>query len=117
MPRYDNIFLDDAPTSLTYTSPQAGGKHLHIPQRNDIAAHSGRLLAELNNALQAFNQFAPQQAPIFVGRSGTFVEFSGAENYDLVTKSLEDARQGISVMNVRKIPVNIDAHVNGQETV
>jgi hypothetical protein len=53
--------------------------------RNNIIAHSNKFSAELNTALQAFSQFAPQQTPIVAGETGIFVEFVGADGYDLVT--------------------------------
>jgi hypothetical protein len=62
--------------------------------RNNIIAHSNKFHAELNTALQVFSQFAPPQTPIVAAETGIFVEFVGADGYDLVTKSLEDARQG-----------------------
>ena len=101
MPKYGNIFLADTGESFDFTSNSRGGRPLNIPQRNNRQAHSDRLLAQFHDAQNQFNSYTPQQVAAISYNTGTYVEFSGAENCELLTKSLEDSRQGIKLLNVR----------------
>ena len=103
MPRYDNIFLNDTADTYNFSSaPKLGGKP-KIPQRSNRQAHSNALISQLREAQNYFKEYTPQQVAAISYNTGTYVEFSGAENCDLLTKSLEDSRQGIKLLNVRDV--------------
>lgn len=101
--RHDNIFLTDTTVTYNYSSSPSYGGKAKIPQRIDRNLHSEKLIEQLLNAQKAFEGYSPQQVAVKKYNTGTYVEFSGAENCDLITKSLEDARQGIRLLNIRDI--------------
>jgi len=103
MPRYDNIFLTDTGTTYNYSPVKGGGGKIRIPQRPNRQAHSDSLLTQFNAALTQFKNYTPEQVAAISYNMGTYVEFSGAEKCDLVTKSLESSKQGIRLLNVRDV--------------
>jgi subtilisin family serine protease len=105
MSRYDNIVLTDTGESLNFSSTPKIGGGLRLPIRNNIQAHSDLLNRQFQEAQNKFNTFTPQQISAVTYNTGTYVEFVGAENCDLLTKSLEDARQGIRLLNVRTVVI------------
>lgn len=102
MARYDNIFLTDTATAYKFTSLSQRGSYTlpHIADRN---AHSQKLIAQFNEARTQFVSYTPQQVAAMSYNNGTYVEFSGAVNCDLITKGLEDQRQGIRLLNIRDV--------------
>ena len=104
MPRYDNIFLTDTGTTYNFTTPSSGGGGgANFPRRSNRQAHSDGLLAQFNEALIQFQNYTPEHVAAISYNTGTYVEFSGAEQCDLVTKSLEDSRQGITLQSIRDV--------------
>ena len=61
------------------------------------------MVAQFREAQNHFNSYTPEQVAAISYNTGTYVEFVGAENCDLVTKSLEVNRQGIKLLNVRDV--------------
>ena len=103
MDRHDNVFLSDTTETYDFSStPKPGGK-LQIPFRTNRQSHSDKLVAQFREAQNHFNSYTPEQVAAISYNTGTYVEFVGAENCDLVTKSLEDNRQGIKLLNVRDV--------------
>lgn len=100
MARYDNIFLTDTSTAYQFTSISRLSS-LNLPQISDRNEHSRKLISQFHEALSQFERYTPQQVAAMSYNTGTYVEFSGAANCDLITKSLEDQRQGIRLLNVR----------------
>ncbi len=75
-----------------------GTKKLMARDRNN---HGKRLLHHLDELWKS----DAQQRAMFAAikeRQGTYIEFRGAENCDLVYKSLENASQGIRLLNMRE---------------
>lgn len=103
MPRYDNVFLTDTAETYNFSSTPKQGGALRIPSRENRQAHSDRLIAQFRDAQNHFNTYTPEQVAAISYNTGTYVEFIGAENCDLITKSLENSRQGIKLLNVRDI--------------
>jgi len=114
MPRYDNVYLTDTGVAYNFTSAPKPGGAMNFPQRPNRQAHSDKLLAQLNEAKTQFQNYTPEQVAAISYNTGVYVEFSGAEQCDLVTKSLEDNRQGIRLLNVRDIVTQSD---DGSEIV
>ena len=115
MPRYDNIFLADVTQTNTFVSPlSGGGGEPKIPHRDNRQAHSNTLLSQFREAQRQFNEYSPEQVAAIQYRTGTYVEFAGAAGRELITKSLEDNRQGIRVMNVRDVLIQNE---NGEKAV
>lgn len=102
MPRYNNVFLSDTSTTYKFTlTPKMGT--VHLPQIENRQAHSDKLISQYREAQEQFNRYTPQQVAAITYSTGTYIEFSGASNCDLITKSLEDQRQGIRLLNVRDV--------------
>ena len=88
-----NIILKDTCSSSSYTAPRGGSSKSSI--QRDRVAHAKKLEKEFLNAVR-------QSLSRSVDVSGAYLEFTGSEGQELVTKSLEDMRQGIRLLNVRK---------------
>lgn len=123
MSPHDNIFLTDVSETYSFSSAPSRGSSLNIPQRHNRRAHSDLLLAQYQEARERFNSYTPEQVAAISYNTGTYVEFSGADNCDLITKSLENIQQGIKLLNIRDevIPGNIqdgsDAKIVTKATV
>lgn len=103
MSRYDNIFLSDTIETYGFTSTATRGRELKIPNRPDRQSHSDSLIAQFNQAKTNFDNYTPEQVAAISYNQGKYYEFSGAANCELLTKSLEDVRQGIKLLNVRDV--------------
>lgn len=114
MPRYDNIFLTDTGTTYDFTSAPKPSGAMNIPVRSNRQGHSNTLLAQFQAAQEHFQNYTPEQVAAISYNTGTYVEFSGAGQCDLVTKSLEDSRQGIKLLNVRDVVAQAE---DGSETI
>lgn len=108
MDRHNNIFLSDTATTYNFSSIHQGGGGLHIPIRINRRAHSDKLIEQFHEAQNLFNSYTPEQVAAISYNTGTYVEFAGAENCDLLTKSLEDVKQGIKLLNVRDMVTESD---------
>ena len=108
MDRHDNVFLSDTAETYDFSSTPKPGGELQIPFRTNRQSHSDKLVAQFREAQNHFNSYTPEQVAAISYNTGTYVEFVGAENCDLVTKSLEDNRQGIKLLNVRDVVSEYD---------
>lgn len=100
----DHILLPDTIASTeTYTSVSSGGGGIDLPKR-DRQSHA-QYLASKFDAIWAnvADEKDDRQAHALIVNSGTYLEFSGASNYDLISKSLEDIGQGVRLLNVRTV--------------
>ena len=112
MARYDNVFLSDTENVYSFSStPKPGGKPI-IPTRANRQLHSDTLISQFQEAQSQFRNYTPEQVAAISYNTGTYVEFVGAENCDLLTKSLEDGRQGIKLLNVRDVVSSLDEEQN-----
>ena len=92
-----NLVLKGTCHPEPYTAPQDGrGKS---PIRRDRGAHSAKLAQQLSNA---FSEDSERSAHAVADRNGTYLEFRGPRDGDLVTKSLENIQQGVRLLNVRQ---------------
>lgn len=116
MARHNNIFLSDTAEIYDFSStPKQGGK-IQIPFRENRQSHSNKLVVQFREAQNHFNSYTPEQVAAISYNKGTYVEFLGAENCDLLTKSLEDIRQGIKLLNVRDVVTGYDDNNNPKIT-
>ncbi|HMU34605.1 MAG TPA: S8 family peptidase [Pyrinomonadaceae bacterium] len=101
MPKYKHILLADNKVSERFTPPSGRGEaRLSV---RDRALHSQRLL-------QKFEQIWAEKERVnetrtaegLATREGTYLEFISAAGYDLITKSLEDRRSGIRLLNIKQ---------------
>lgn len=98
-----HIFLHDAQETTEFTTPRGGGAQ-STPER-DRQSHSVKLQKKWAAIwAKAREQEESRTAVSLPTKDGIYVEFEGAPGYDLVTKSLEDRRSGIRLLNVYTVP-------------
>ena len=98
--QYPLLFLNNLVEAVEYKT-RGFGSQLTLPER-DRQQHGERLLATFQNVWR--NAEADKQRRIAVSlpvKQGTYLEFKGHIGCDLVTKSLEDSRAGIKLLNIR----------------
>lgn len=103
MDRYNNIFLSDITDKYNFSSISKMGPEFKIPNRPNVMSHSEKLLNEFHKAQKEFNAFLPEKTLAKSFNDGLYVEFSGADNCELIAGSLENERQGIKLLNVRNV--------------
>lgn len=105
MASYKHIFITENVNSEKFKTPQRGRGESNIPARNRVA-HSQKLLNQFDAIWQAKAQLQQQRgAEQIATREGTYISFTSAADHDLITKSLEDLRKGIRLLNIKEIPV------------
>lgn len=104
MAPYKHIFLTGNVSSEKYKAPSAIGGKLLIPTR-DRANQSQKLLDQLDTIWQQKEQLQLQRdAEQVATKEGTYISFTSAADHDLITKSLEDLRKGVRLLNIKEIP-------------
>lgn len=93
-----NIVLKNTITAHKYTSTGSIGRS-NYPAR-DKDHHATNIKKLLNESLK--KDIEQGQVAAIRYKSGVYLEFSGAPNYDLEIKSLENRTHGISLLNVHK---------------
>lgn len=94
-----NIFLEEKGESLTYIPINGGGGEPNYPPRASRKAHASYLQKQLKNAWNNAQDETKNVVATSI-RDGVYLQIEGKEGYDLVTKSLEDARQHVRLLNV-----------------
>lgn len=95
--RFRHIVLPFGPESLDYAA-KPGRSTERIPHR-DRQRHSRYLRERLARAWQDAED---ERAVIHVERHGVYLEFRSDPDADLLTKSLDNVRSGVRLLNVRK---------------
>jgi len=100
----DHIILpDNLSVTETYTSIGQGGGKTTLPLR-DRQTHAQYLATKFDEIWTAVGaEKQGREALSLPTSSGTYLEFSSANNFDLVSKSLEDRTQGVRLLNIRTI--------------
>ncbi len=96
--QHPHIKITAIPEIKDFTSTSSGGSALNIPERNRTE-HSEILRTQLRTALENIQEDLDRYNPSGT-REGIYLEFRGDEGKDLVTKSLEDIRANIRLLNV-----------------
>lgn len=105
MASYKHIFISGNVRSEKYRAPSAIGAKPRIPVR-DRATQSQKLLNQFDEIWQQKEQLQQKRsAEQIVTREGTYIQFTSASNQDLITKSLEDLKKGIRLLNVKEISI------------
>ncbi|WP_143888528.1 S8 family serine peptidase, partial [Phocaeicola vulgatus] len=107
MERYEHIITpEQIKEAIVFSPRKAGGGKSNIPVRNrtEHAAHLQQLfeMARVDNERIQGEMLAVS----LPARTGTYLEFAGAPANDLMTKSLEDQKAGIRLLNIRNTPIN-----------
>ncbi|MCC7026560.1 MAG: S8 family peptidase [Saprospiraceae bacterium] len=104
-----HIFIsENVKSSEKYRAQSKQGAAPRIPIRNR-AAQSQKLLQEFETIWQQKELLQQQrEAEHIATREGTYIQFTSAANHDLITKSMEDLRKGIRLLNIKEISVGED---------
>lgn len=93
-----NIFLTETAITMPYGSTSMGGSS-KFPGRN-VSFHASFIQKKLDECYnKSINQ---KQVAAIKYKDGKCLEFTGATDFDLAFKSLENRCQGIRLLNVRK---------------
>lgn len=104
---YKHIFISGNVKPEKYKASSKPGKQPRIPQR-DRAAHSAKLLQQFDAIWNQKKQLEQtRSAEKIATREGTYLSFTSSADHDLITKSLENIKKGIRLLNVKE--ENIDA--------
>ncbi|WP_026474106.1 hypothetical protein [Alkaliflexus imshenetskii] len=102
---YKHIFIKGNVNREKYKAPSSMGGQPRIPVR-DRESQSQKLLRQFDAIWQTKAQLQQQrEAEQIATREGTYISFTSAADHDLITKSLEDLRKGIRLLNIKEIPV------------
>jgi len=98
---YSLLFLSELVESIPYKT-DGRGPTLDIPDR-DRSSHGDNLVRKFRQIWQEAEEINNNRLAVSQKvKDGTYIEFKGAIGSDLVTKSLEDLRQKIRILNVRE---------------
>lgn len=105
MASYKHIFISGNVNSEKYRAPSAMGAKPRIPIR-DRATQSQKLLNQFDAIWQQKAELQQERGAEQIStREGTYISFTSAADHDLITKSLEDLRKGIRLLNIKEIPI------------
>lgn len=103
---YKHIFISGNVKPEKYKASPKQGKQPRIPPR-DRAAHSAKLLQQFDaiwNQKKELEQ--ARTAEKITTREGTYLSFTSSSDHDLITKSLENIKKGIRLLNVKEEKVD-----------
>lgn len=105
---FRHIFLHDSYSDrLSYTRPQGGGDGQDVPRRSDVQRHGRWLRERLDIAWEAAGrELEGRRLVSLPTRDGTYLEFLSDPGVPLISKSLEDLRQGVRLLNVTEREVD-----------
>jgi len=113
---YKHIFITGNVKAEKYKASPKQGKQPLIPDR-DRAIHSTRLLKQFDDIWKENEKFQQTRSTAKIAtRTGTYLSFTSAANHDLITKSLENIRKGIRLLNVKEEQID-DEHKRVKATV
>lgn len=105
MASYKHIFIENVRSSEKYRAPSSMGAQARIPVRNRVS-QSQKLLQQFDEIWRQKDQIEQQrEAEQVATRDGTYISFTSAAGHDLITKSLEDLKQGIRLLNIKEVPL------------
>lgn len=93
-----NIFLENTDHSILFSGKKGRGGSKY-PQRENHQLHAQYIRSKL---LECYKESeAQKQVAAIQYKKGIYLEFLGAANYDLASKSLENISQGIRLLNIQ----------------
>jgi hypothetical protein len=99
---YKHIFITGNVKPEKYKQSPKQGKAPLIPQR-DRAAHSQKLLNKFEEIWKEKERLQQTRtAEKIATREGTYLSFTSAADHDLITKSLENFKKGIRLLNIKE---------------
>jgi hypothetical protein len=105
---YKHIFITGNVKAEKYKQAQKKGKAPMIPVR-DRLAHSRKLLMKFDEIWKEKEKIQQTRtAEKIATREGTYLSFTSAADHDLITKSLENIKKGIRILNIKHEFVDTD---------
>ena len=102
MAQYKHLFISENIITEKFKQSQKPGKPAIIPQR-DRETHSRKLLQQFEliwKEKEALKE--SRSAESITTREGAYLSFTSGENADLITKSLENIKKGIRLLNIKE---------------
>lgn len=100
--QYKHIFITGNVTAEKFKQLSKRGKASVIPER-DRAAHSRKLLQKFDEIWKEKERLQQKRtAEKIATREGTYLSFTSAADHDLITKSLENIKKGIRLLNIKE---------------
>jgi len=113
---YKHIFISGNVKPEKYKASPKQGKQPRIPQR-ERATHSAKLLHQFDSIWNQKKELEQSRtAEKIATREGTYLSFTSAADHDLITKSLENIKKGIRLLNVKEEKIDGD-HTQVKATV
>ncbi|MBG9375420.1 S8 family peptidase [Panacibacter sp. DH6] len=98
---YPILFLPSVAVPTEYKIKGYGSK-LNLPER-DRQSHSDRLINSFDRILATADRIRSERTAVSLPvKTGSYIEFRSSTGCDLATKSLEDIRVGVKLLNVRE---------------
>lgn len=98
-----NILLNDITDRLAYKSSSRNVVKKY-PIRQDYLSHADHIKGQYETAIK---KSIEQKQVGAIKTKGMYTEFSGLQNFELATKSLENRKNGIRLLNVQTTPDEI----------
>ncbi len=99
--RLDNIFITEKGQELSYTPPGGGAGIRNYPPRESRSIHGNRVKRQFEIAWEEAKSCEDRLVVSASTREGVYLQVKGKAGYELLTKSLEDTRQGVRLHNVQ----------------
>jgi hypothetical protein len=99
--RLNNIFIVEKGKGLNYTPPSGRSGIKKYPPRDSRILHGEQVKRQFEIAWKEAKSCEDRLAVSASTRDGVYLQVKGKAGYDLLTKSLEDTRQGIRLRNVQ----------------
>lgn len=100
----NNIFINESGEGLKYKPVSQPGGNPNFPHRRSRKEHGKRIESQFELAWKEAEASCEGKLAVSAsGRDGVYLQIKGKAGYDLVTKSLEDARLGVRLANVQTV--------------
>jgi len=100
--QYKHLFIRENVVKDNYKASPSRRPQANIPGR-DRASHSSKLLQQFAEIWRRKEETkASRTAESISTREGTYLSFTSAINADLITKSLENIKKGIRLLNIKE---------------
>ncbi|MCI9453447.1 MAG: hypothetical protein HFG83_06410 [Dorea sp.] len=97
-----NIILQDKGESLEYKPMTGGAGRTNYPFRDSRKEHGERLKSQFELAWKKSKEACEDRLAVSASvREGVYLQIKGKAGYDLITKSLEDTRHGVRLVNIQ----------------
>ncbi len=96
-----HVFIKNTEREMDFTSKQRGGPKLKFPTQNRFE-HGNTIKQKFEDAWRQARELDEQRRAVsLLTKDGVYLEFESSPEYELATKSLEDVKHGIRLLNVK----------------